>query len=98
MAPEEAVGDQYVFVPVENELDENLLNQIATTTGGKYFRATDNESLQKIYTEIDRMEKSKIEVRNFTERPEEFLPLAIIAGALLLLELVFRNTLLRTIP
>ena len=92
------IGDQYTYDYEPVEIDENLLSQIANTTGGKYFRATDNESLQKIYNEIDQMEKSKFEVQSFTERPEEFLPYAEIAALLLLLELVFRNTLLRTIP
>jgi Ca-activated chloride channel family protein len=96
--PVEAIGDQYVYDYVPVDIDEKLLSQIASTTGGKYFRATDNESLQKIYGEIDKMEKSKIEVKNFSERPEEFLPWAELAGLLLLIELIFRNTLLRTIP
>jgi len=96
--PAGVVGDQYVYDYVPVEIDETLLSQIATSTGGKYFRATDNESLQKIYSEIDKMEKSKFEVKNFTERPEEFLPLAEIAGLLLLLDLLFRNILLRTLP
>lgn len=96
--PSGIVGDQYTYDYEPVEIDENLLSQIAATTGGKYFRATDNESLQKIYNEIDKMEKSKFEVKSFTERPEEFLPLAEIAALLLLLELIVRNTLLRTIP
>jgi len=96
--PAQVIGDQYTYDYEPVEIDETLLNQIASTTGGKYFRATDNESLQKIYAEIDKMEKSKFEVKNFTERPEEFLPLAEIAAFLLLLDLIFRNTLLRTIP
>lgn len=96
--PAQVIGDQYTYDYEPVEIDEDLLKQIATTTGGKYFRATDNESLQKIYTEIDKMEKSKIEVKSFTERPEEFLPLAEIASILLLLELVSRNTILRTVP
>jgi Ca-activated chloride channel family protein len=96
--PSGIIGDQYTYDYEPVEIDETLLNQIATTTGGKYFRATDNESLQKIYNEIDTMEKSKFEVKSFTERPEAFLPLAEIAALLLLLELIFKNTLLRTIP
>jgi len=96
--PAQVIGDQYTYDYEPVEIDEDLLKQIATTTGGKYFRATDNESLQKIYTEIDKMEKSKIEVKSFTERPEEFLPLAEIACFLLFFELIFRNTLLRTVP
>lgn len=96
--PSGIIGDQYTYDYVPVQIDENLLNQIANITGGKYFRATDNESLKKIYSEIDQMEKSKFQVMSFTERPEEFLPLAEIAALLLLLELIFRNTLLRTIP
>lgn len=96
--PSGIIGDQYTYDYEPVEIDETLLGQIANITGGKYFRATDNESLQKIYSEIDKMEKSKFEVKSFTERPEEFLPLAEIAALLLLLELIFRNTLLRTIP
>jgi Ca-activated chloride channel homolog len=96
--PAGVIGDQYVFDYVPVDLDETLLRQIATETGGKYFRATDNESLQNIYNEIDKMEKSKFQVKSYEERPEEFLPWAVCAGILLLLELVFKNTLLRTIP
>lgn len=96
--PSGIIGDQYTYDYEPVEIDENLLSQIANTTGGKYFRATDNESLKKIYSEIDRMEKSKFQVTSFTERPEEFLPLAELAALLLLLELIFKNTLLRTIP
>ena len=59
------------------EIDEALLQQIASETGGKYFRATDNESMKKIYTEIDKMEKSKIEEKDYTDRAEEFCRLQI---------------------
>jgi Ca-activated chloride channel homolog len=96
--PAQVIGDQYTYDYEPVEIDETLLKQIASETGGKYFRATDNESLQNIYSEIDKMEKSKFEVKNYTERPEEFLPLAEIAGILLLLELILKNTLLRTVP
>lgn len=96
--PVPSYGDVYTYDYQPVEIDEALLRQIANTTGGKYFRATDNESLQKIYGEIDKMEKSKFEVKNFTDRPEEFLPFAVIAAILLLLELIFKNTLLRTVP
>lgn len=96
--PVGSMGDQYIYDYAPVEIDESLLSQIANITGGKYFRATDNESLKKIYSEIDQMEKTKFEVMSYTQRPEEFLPLAEIAALLLLLELIFRNTLLRTIP
>jgi len=89
---------QYQYALMDVEIDEGLLRQIADMTGGKYFRATDNESLKKIYTEIDKMEKSKITEKDYTDRAEEFLPFAVVASILLLLEILFRNTLLRTIP
>jgi len=89
---------QYQYALMDVEIDEALLRQIADMTGGKYFRATDNESLKKIYTEIDKMEKSKITERDYTDRAEEFLPFAVIAGIFLLLELLLKNSILRTVP
>jgi Ca-activated chloride channel family protein len=89
---------QYHYSLQDVEIDEALLRQIAGMTGGKYFRATDNESLKKIYSEIDKMEKSRITEKDYTDRAEEFLPFAIIAGILLLLELLLKNTVLRTVP
>ncbi len=60
-------------------IDEKLLTQIANETGGKYFRATDNESLGSIYKEIDRLEKSKFEVTTFTHYTEKFFPFVLAA-------------------
>ncbi len=79
-------------------IDEKLLTQIANETGGKYFRAKDNESLSAIYKEIDQMEKSKIEITTFTRYNEQFFPFALIAAGLLLVELVLRFTLFRKFP
>jgi Ca-activated chloride channel family protein len=87
---------QYALTDVE--IDEALLKQIATETGGQYFRATDNESLNKIYKEIDKMEKSKIEEKDYSDHPDEFLPFAIAAAILLALEILLRNTILKTVP
>jgi len=89
-------GTQYQNVPVE--IDEKLLQQIADQTGGKYYRATDNKKLKAIYDEIDRLEKTKIEVTQFRRHKEEYYTAAMFAGLLLLLELVFSQTLLRKIP
>lgn len=89
---------QYQYAPEDVQIDETLLTQIADMTGGKYFRATDNSSLKRIYKEIDNMEKSKISEKDYTNRAEEFLPLAIAACALLLLELLLKNTILKTVP
>jgi Ca-activated chloride channel family protein len=79
-------------------IDEKLMRMIAQETGGLYFRARDNEGLKGIYNEIDRLEKSRIEVtalRRFTER---FFPFAMVAAALLLLEIILRYTLFRKFP
>ena len=79
-------------------IDEELLKEIASNTGGRYFRATDNRTLEEIYTEIDKLEKSKIEVTEYRKKTEQFLPLALLAGILLVLELLLRNTFFRSIP
>lgn len=77
------------------EIDEEVLQEIAEMTGGQYFRATDNESLNKIYEEIDKLEKSKINVQEYSNKKEEFMPLAIIMAVLLLLEIIMRYTVLK---
>ena len=84
------------MVPVE--IDEEVLTQIATMTGGKYFRATDNEKLAQIYAEIDKLEKSRVEVRHFSKKDEKYLYFALIGVLLLILEALGRYTLLRKIP
>lgn len=83
---------------VEVKIDDQMLTQIAEMTGGKYFRATDNQKLAEIYAEIDQLEKTKIEVQEYSKRSEEYLPFAILAAVLLLAELVLRNTIFRNIP
>ncbi|HEX4850905.1 MAG TPA: VWA domain-containing protein, partial [Puia sp.] len=79
-------------------IDEKLLTQIANETGGKYFRAKDNESLSAIYKEIDKLEKSKIEITTFTKYSEQFFPFALIAAGLLALELILQFTIFRKYP
>lgn len=91
-----AFGVQYVDQEVK--IDEELMQQIAEMTGGKYFRATNKKSLEAIYEEIDQMEKTILDVREYTKKTEEYLPFAIAATLLLLLEVVLRNTILRTLP
>jgi Ca-activated chloride channel family protein len=88
-------GVQYQNMPVE--IDEAVLKDIADQTGGKYFRATDNNKLELVYKEIDKMEKSKIAVRQFTRHEEKFLIPAIIAFLLIALEVIARNTVLKSI-
>ena len=89
-------GKRYVRVPVQ--IDEELLQQVADITGGKYFRATDKESLEQIYGEIGEMEKTKIEVTEYTRYSELFLPYLFAAMILLLLEILLANTKFRKIP
>lgn len=78
------------------EIDEALLKDIATATGGKYFRATNNEKLEEIYDEINKLEKTEIEEFKYTRYDEKFRPWVFLAGALLLLEWLLRNTLFRS--
>jgi len=82
---------------VKVEIDEKLLTSIANSTGGKYFRATNNQKLDEIYQEIDKLERSKIEVTEFRRLHEEFYPLVAWAIALLLLEFLLRKTIFRTL-
>jgi len=78
------------------EIDEELLQEIADATGGKYFRATDNDKLEAIYDEINKLEKTEIEEFKYYKYEEKFRPWVLLAGALLLFEWVFRNTLFRS--
>ncbi len=85
------------FQQVQVEIDEKLLQTIADETGGKYFRATSNQKLGEIYTEIDKLERSKIEVTEFRHLHEEYPAFVAWALALLLLEFILRKTVFRTI-
>lgn len=80
------------------DIDEKTLTEIAAMTGGQYFRAQDTEGLRQVYDEIDEMEKYLISVQNVTRRQELFLPFALVAMGLILLELLLRRTLLRSVP
>ena len=88
-------------IVMQNEkvaIDEKLLTNIAYQTGGKYFRATDNKSLQNIYSEIDHLEKSKVEITTFHRYTEKFYPLIFAAMALLLFEILLRLTVFKKFP
>ena len=90
------INGQRMMVSVD--IDENTLRTIAQKTGGRYYRATNNESLKSIYQEIDQLEKTKIQVTEYCKKNEEYLPWAIFALSMLILEIVLRKTLLRHIP
>ena len=79
-------------------LDENLLRKIASQTGGAYFRAIDKESLQEVYRQINRLEKSDVEVVTKTKFEEEFVWLILASLFFLLLDIILRYTSLRTFP
>ena len=81
---------------VKVEIDEELLKEIADVTGGAYFRATDNKKLKEIYNEINKLEKTEIEEFKFYNYEEKYRPLVLLAGVLLLLELLLRCTLFKT--
>ena len=87
---------KYDYLPVE--IDEKLLQEIAGSTGGKYYRATDRQSLENIYEEIDLLEKTEIETSQTIRIKELFYPFAALAILFLFLEQTLRYTILRTFP
>ena len=87
---------EYVNLPVV--IDETTLRNIAETTGGKYFRATGNNVLAEIFAEIDKLETTKMDTRDFTSTEDDYLPWGIAALALFGLIIVLRYTILRSIP
>jgi len=89
---------ELVFDYAEVQIDETLLKNIARKTGGQYFRATNNQKLKEIYKEIDKLEKTKIEVSAFQRKTEKFYLFAFIAGIFVILEILMRYWIVRAIP
>lgn len=89
-------GIRYQMVPVE--IDENILKQIAQTTGGKYFRATNNKKLSEIYNEIDKMEKTRVEVTSYRHAKELYFWWAFFGMTLILAEVIISKTYLKIVP
>ena len=85
-----------IFRNAPVEIDENLLKYIANETGGKYFRATGNKKLELIYDEINKLEKTKIEEFKYYNYEEKYRPLVILAGILILLEMLLKMTVYRS--
>ncbi len=85
-----------VFQPQKVEIDEKLMQEIATITNGKYFRATNNQKLEAIYDEIDRLEKSKIKENRFMMFDEQFRPWLLLGLFLLALEMILSRTLFKS--
>ena len=91
-----AGGIQYVNIPVE--IDTKTLSDIAATTDGNFYRATNNQELKQIYNDIDKLEKTKMDVKKFSKRYEGYQPFAIAAILCLLLEILLRTIVFRKIP
>jgi Ca-activated chloride channel family protein len=89
------IGTQHIMM--DSEFDETTLQRIAQTTGGQYFRATDNSSLKQIYEQIDQLEKTKLRVREYSKHTENFAPFLYAALLCLLGEILIRYFVLRTI-
>ncbi|MBR1499165.1 MAG: VWA domain-containing protein [Bacteroidaceae bacterium] len=89
-------GVQYVNMPVE--IDTKTLQSIASSTDGDFYRATNTQELRGIYKEIDKLEKSKLNVKKYSRRYEAYQPFALAAVIMLLLEILFRITIFRRIP
>lgn len=91
-----AAGVQYINMPVE--IDEATLTQIAETTDGNYFRATSTSKLKEVYQEIDKLEKTKLNVKAYSKRQENYQPFALILFLCILGEVLLRNSILKKIP
>ncbi|MFN7014957.1 MAG: vWA domain-containing protein, partial [Bacteroidia bacterium] len=86
------------FDYMDVESDEAVMTKISDMTGGQYFRATDNKSLRKVYSEIDRMEKSVFNETNYSNKAERFFAFAIAAAIALLFEFILKHTIFKTLP
>ncbi len=91
-------GGEILYKPMPVTIDEPSLKKVAEMTGGKYFRATDNDVLSNVFKEIDKLEKTKIDVQNFTNTQDYYMPWAWALLALVLLNVVMSYTVLRKIP
>ncbi|MGL4852181.1 MAG: aerotolerance regulator BatA, partial [Phocaeicola sp.] len=89
-------GVQYVNVPVE--IDEKTLTEIAHTTNANYYRATSNDKLKEVYAEIDKLERTKLNVKEFSKKEETYQIWALLALLCILLDIVIRNSVLKKIP
>ncbi len=96
LSPINLLNGRLQYGRVQVKIDEELLKEIASVTGGKYFRANNNKKLKDIYAEINKLEKTDVEEFKFSNYEEKYRPLAIIAIALLLIEVLLRFTIFRS--
>ncbi len=85
------------YQQMEVSIDEDMLRQIASLTDGRYFRATDNQKLKEIYAEIDQLEKSKVDVRQYSKKSEEYRMFALAALLVMITEVLLRHSMLRSL-
>ena len=91
-----ASNGSFIYKMMKVEIDEQLMKNIATTTSGKYFRASSNSKLESIYNEINKLETTEIEELKYYDFDEKFRPFVFIAGLLLLIEILLRNTIFKS--
>lgn len=96
--PTRSITGRIEFTPQPVVIDEATLQKIAQNTGGKYFRATGNRVLEDVFAEIDQLEKTRMDVRHFSHAEDSFMLWAWLAFGFFALEILLRNTVLRTIP
>lgn len=92
------IGGTIQYRNLKVEIDEQVLTQIANITNGQYYRATSNSKLKEVYEEIDKLEKTKLNVKEYSKRQEEYRIFAFIAFLCVLLEIILRNSILKKIP
>ena len=92
------VGGTTQYVNMRADVDTQTLSQIAAQTDGNFYRATNTSELKKIYQDIDKLEKTKMDVKKFSKRYEAYQRFALVAVIALLLELLLRQTVFRRIP
>lgn len=96
--PTRTMSGRIEFQPQPVVIDEATLRTIADSTGGKYFRATGNRVLEEVFTEIDALEKTQMDVRHFSHTEDNYMMWAWLAFAFFVIELALRYTVLRSIP
>ena len=92
------VGGTTQYVNMRADIDVETLSEIASTAGGYFYRATNTAELKKIYDDIDKLEKTKMDVKKFSKRYDAYQPFAFAAFVSMLLEILLRLTVFRRIP
>ena len=97
-APVSQILGKLIYEKIKVEFDEDLLKKIAAETSGQYFRATDNIQLKKIYDKIDKLEKTKIEIKSYKRYYEEFRKLIFLGLIFLIISFLLNNFIVRKYP